>query len=146
MPRLGPGGMSRVASGPALEEALSAYLKSARGAVSDNTERAIRSDLGIFEGWCRQQGLTALPAQATTVVAFIDAMAGVRAPATVRRYVANIATLHKATRQQNPLETSPVKFALQRMHRQRGRRQAQVQGLTWPLRQKLIGVGRCQWL
>ena len=126
-------------SGAPLEAALATYLKSARGAVSDNTERAIRSDAEIFEGWCRQQGLTALPAEATTVVAFIDAMARVRAPATVRRYVASIATLHKVIRQQNPLETSPVQFALQRMHRQRGRRQAQVQGLTWPLRQRLIG-------
>ena len=31
-----------------------------------------------------------------------------------------------------------VRFALQRMHRRRGRRQAQVQGLTWPLRNRLL--------
>ena len=42
------------------------------------------------------QGFTALPARATTVVACIDAMAKVKAPATVRRYVSSIATMHKA--------------------------------------------------
>ena len=30
-----------------------------------------------------------------------------------------------------------MRFALQRMHRLRGRRQAQVQGLTWPMRNRL---------
>ena len=50
----------------------------------------------------------------------------------------NIATVHKALRETNPLDSAAVRFALQRMHRRRGRRQAQVQGLTWPLRNRLI--------
>ena len=45
---------------------------------------------------------------------------------------------HKALRETNPLDSTAVRFALQRMHRRRGRRQAQVQGLTWPLRNRLI--------
>ena len=65
-------------------------------------------------------------------------MACVKAPATVRRYVSSIATLHKALRQTNPLESAGVKLALQRMHRLRGRRQVQVQGLTWPLRNRML--------
>ena len=80
----------------------------------------------------------AVPASAATVVAFIDDRARVKAPATVRRYVSSIATLHKALRHTNPLEHARVRFALQRMHRRRGRRQAQVQGLTWPLRNRLL--------
>ena len=56
----------------------------------------------------------------------------------MRRYVSSIATLHKALRHTNPLESARVRFALQRMHRRRGRRQAQVQGLTWPLRNRLL--------
>ena len=56
----------------------------------------------------------------------------------MRRYVSTIATLHKALRHTNPLEHARVRFALQRMHRLRGRRQAQVQGLTWPLRNRLL--------
>ena len=79
-----------------------------------------------------------MPAGAATVVAFIDDMARLKAPSTVRRYVSSIATLHKALGQTNPLESAPVRFALQRMHRLRGRRQAQVQGLTWPMRNRLL--------
>ncbi len=109
---------------------LAVYFEAARGAFSRNTERALRADVEIFATWCRQHVLAALPASAATLVAFIDDMARVKAPSTVRRYVSSIATMHKALRQTNPLESALVRFALQRMHRLRGRRQAQVQGLT----------------
>ena len=121
-----------------LDQRLARYLKSARGAFSDNTERAIRADVEIFTAWCEARERTALPARTDTVVAFIDAMAQVRAPATVRRYVSSIATLHKAVQLYNPLQRAGVKLALQRMHRKKGRRQEQVQGLTWPIRQRLL--------
>ena len=117
---------------------LAVYLEAARGALSHNTERALRADVEIFGSWCRRHVRAALPASAATVVAFIDDMARVKAPATVRRYVSSIATLHKALRETNPMESAVVKLALQRMHRRRGRRQAQVQGLTWPLRNRLL--------
>ena len=117
---------------------LAAYFEAARGALSHNTERALRADVEIFASWCRRHVRAALPASAATVVAFIDDMACIKAPATVRRYVSSIATLHKALRQTNPLDSALVRFALQRMHRRRGRRQAQVQGLTWPMRNRLL--------
>ena len=124
----------------AAEEAgpLAAYFDAARGAFSPNTERALRADVEIFTAWCRHHLRVAVPASAATVVAFIDDRARVKAPATVRRYVSSIATLHRALRHTNPLEHARVRFALQRMHRRRGRRQAQVQGLTWPLRNRLL--------
>ena len=40
----------------------------------------------------------------------------------------------------SPLENASVRFALQRMHRRRGRRQTQVHGLTWPLRNRLLNA------
>ena len=119
-------------------EPLTAYLEEARGAFSRNTERALRADVQIFAAWCRQHVREAFPASAATVVAFVDDMGRVKTPATVRRYVSSIATVHKALRQANPLDSASVRFALQRMHRLRGRRQAQVQGLTWPLRNRLL--------
>ena len=131
-------GPAQVNSPAMLREQVRIYLKAARGAFSENTERAIRADVKIFSAWCEKMGRTALPARTATVAAFIDAMAQVRAPATVRRYVSSIATVHKTIRLQNPLESAPVKLALQRMHRRHGRRQSQVQGLTWPLRQRLM--------
>ena len=128
----------RVEHAAEVGDQLAAYFEAARGAFSRNTERALRADVEIFVSWCRQQVLPALPASAATVAAFIDDMARVKTPATVRRYVSSTATLHKALRQANPLESALVRFALQRMHRLRGRRQAQVQGLTWPLRNRLL--------
>jgi hypothetical protein len=70
----------------------------------------------IFTAWCSDAGEIALPAAAATVAAFIDAMAALKAPATVRRYVSSIATFHRAAGVANPCETQPVKLALKRMH------------------------------
>ena len=122
----------------AAEEPLATYFEAAGGAFSPNTERALRADVQAFEVWCRRHRRAAFPASPDTVAAFVDDMTGSRTPATVRRYVSSIAALHKALRQANPLESARVRFALQRMHRRRGRRQAQVQGLTWPLRNRLL--------
>ncbi len=127
-----------VAHAAEVVDSLAAYFDAARGAFSHNTERALKADVEIFAAWCRQHLRAALPASVPTVVAFIDDMARVKTPATVRRYVSSIATVHKALRQTNPLDSAAVRFALQRMHRRRGRRQAQVQGLTWPMRNRLL--------
>ena len=121
-----------------VDEPVDAYFEAARGAFSRNTERALRSDVQVFRAWCREQVRSAFPASAATVAAFVDDMGRIKTPATVRRYTSSIATVHKALRETNPLDSAAVRFALQRMHRRRGRRQTQVQGLTWPLRNRLI--------
>ena len=115
-----------------------AYLEDADGTLSANTVRALRADLDRFTAWCAERRLSPLPACAVTVVAYIEAMESIRAPATVRRYVSSIATVHKATGERSPLEHVTVRRALQRMYRRKGRRQAQVKGLTWALRQRLM--------
>ena len=63
-----------------------------------------------------------------------------RAPATVRRYVSSVATVHRAAGEQSPLEHVTVRRALKRMYRHRGYRQTQVQGLTWALRRRLLAA------
>ena len=112
--------------------------KAARGARSANTERAVRSDLTIYWAWCTERGVPALPASAKTIAAFVDAMAKSRAPATVRRYVATIAAAHRAVGSKETAGSEPVRVALQRMHREHGRRQAQAKGLTEALRNRLL--------
>ena len=111
--------------------------KVSRGALSGNTERAMRSDLAIFNDWCSERALSALPACEDTVAAFVDAMARVRTPATVRRYVASIAAAHRALGEVKVTSSESVRRALQRMHRQKGRRQVQAEGLNWTLRERL---------
>ena len=129
--------------GPATEksqngERLTAYLEDAHGALSGNTVRAVRADLERFTSWCAERGLSPLPARAVTVVAYVEAMAIDRAPATVCRYVSSIASVHKAAGERSPLEHVTVRRSLKRMHRQRGCRQTQVQGLTWVLHRRLV--------
>ena len=121
-----------------ISDVLDAYFGLARGALSHNTERAVRADLRVFAAWCRQEAQVVLPARTTAVTAFVDAMGRTKAPATVRRYIWSIAAVHKTLCGQSPLENAMVRLALKRMHRQRGRRQTQVQGLTWTLRNRLM--------
>ena len=117
---------------------LDQWLRLAHGAISPNTERALRADLGIYRSWCEHRRLIPWPVNATPLAWFIDSMASQRAPATVRRYVASIAALCRADGRKNPLDSVMVTTALQRMHRQKGRRQAQAHGLTWALREQLL--------
>ena len=119
-------------------ERLATYLQDVHGALSGHTVRAVRADLARYTAWCAKRGLAPLPARAATVVAYIEAMASVRAPATVRRYVSSVATVHKAAGEGSLLEHVTVRRALTRMHRRTGWRQTQVQGLTWALRQRLV--------
>ena len=116
------------------------YADAAIGAFSDNTERALRSDLGIFEEWCRSHGFTPLPAAPEIVAAFVDHMAMRRAPATVRRYVASIVIAHRTVARDGGSGDAVVKLALKRMHRAQGRRQRQAEGLTWPILQRLLAA------
>lgn len=113
-------------------------LRAAKGALSENTERALRSDLAIYAAWCGERGLSALPGNPTTIAAFVDDMAASRAPATVRRYVASISAAHRSIGGGKPSGSELVKQALRRMHRTKGRRQQQAVGLTWPLRERLL--------
>ena len=124
--------------GTMIEGLLGAYVRAAKGAFSANTERAVKADLRIYTAWCAGQGRAALPATPDTIAAFVDAMAATRAPATVRRYVASIAVAHRAIGRARTPRSPAVKLALQRMHRRKGRRQAQALGLTWPLRECLL--------
>ena len=122
----------------AAPEELGQFVRGGGGAFSDNTERALRSDLAIFAAWCAGRGMRALPAGPETVAAFVDAMAELRAPATVRRYVTSIDIAHRIVGCGDAAKSEDVRLALKRMHRRKGRRQDQARGLTWPLRNRLL--------
>jgi site-specific recombinase XerD len=118
------------AAGEGLAERLLAYSSAAGGAFAANTERAIRADLRRWRAWCAERGAAPLAAEPAAVAAFVDAMAEQRAPATVRRYLATIAHLHRAAELPDPTKAQAVRLALRRMHRAKGRRQRQVAPLT----------------
>jgi len=119
---------------------LANYLSASKGAVSANTERAIRADLAVFAAWCRARPGSGIPASAETLARFVDDMARTRAPATVRRYLASLTVAHRAAGRADTLRDPLVKLAVQRMHRRMGRRQKQALALDWRLRRRLLAA------
>ena len=139
-PRKDPKFPAPTVSPSLIAKRLRRFQEAAGGAYSGHTARALRADIERFTDWCAKTSRCALPARADTVVDFIGQMSRTLAPATVRRLVSSLATVHRAAGLQSPLEHTAVKLALKRMHRKKGRRQKQVLGLTWGLRQRLIGA------
>ena len=150
-PAIGPvatdGGADRnrmPSEGPSPTEAVALALvqhaHAARGAYAANTERALRADVAVFTGWCVTAGVAALPATGGTVATFVDAMGEIKAPATVRRYVSSIATFHSAARLPSPCLDDVVRLALKRLHRARGRAQAQAAPLTRDLVDRMLAA------
>jgi len=118
------------ANGPVSEigvlPSLLQHAVDARGAYASNTERALRADVAIFSAWCTDAGVPFLPASPVVVARFVDSMGAMKAPATVRRYVSSVATFHRAAGLPSPCEALEVRLALKRLHRAKGRAQAQA--------------------
>ena len=122
----------------AIMVSLAEHAQAARGAYAANTERALRADTVVFTDWCGASGLAPLPALPATVAAFVAGMDETKAPATIRRYVSSIATMHRAARLPNPCANEVVRLALKRLHRTRGRAQAQATPLTRDLVDRML--------
>ena len=116
------------------------HAHAARDAYADNTRRALRADTAVFADWCAATGLSPLPAPPETVAAFVDAMGGAKAPATVRRYISSVASMHRAARLPNPCADEIVRLALRRLHRTHGRAQAQAAPLTRDLVDRMMAA------
>ncbi len=115
---------------PALADRLEAYGRMAAGAFAGNTEKARRSDSKVFADWCVAAGRRSLPATPETVALFLEDQAGTKTVATVRRYAASIAHLHRAADVASPTATEPVRLALKRLARTKGTRANQADALT----------------
>jgi len=115
-----------------------AALAGLDGAYSAHTLRSYGADFASFEAWCNRRTLTALPADAATVAAYLDDCAAGVAPATLRRRVAGIRKLHRLSRQLDPTQDEAVVLALRRARRKKPARPDQALGLTAVLRDQLI--------
>jgi hypothetical protein len=67
----------------------------ARSSRSAATERAYRSDWADFAAWCGDAGLVELPAEATTVGAYLADRADRLKVATLNRRIAAITAVHR---------------------------------------------------
>jgi integrase len=104
----------------------------AEGAYSANTLRAQKADGAIFQAFCEGRGESYLPADPTTIRAFIEheVKAG-KKPATVRRYIATIGRAHIGAGLLNPCSGEAVRLALKKMGRETSARQDQAHPLGW---------------
>lgn len=124
----------------AVTERLAAYQQDAAGAFSENTQRALRSDTRVFADWCARNGYDSLPASAPAVRAFLQDHAGDggKAPATLRRYLASIAHLHRAAGLPDPTKSNEVRLGMKAIARHHGNGQQQAHGLTLGVVDRLL--------
>jgi site-specific recombinase XerD len=113
-------------------ERLREWQGTAEGAYSANTLRAQKADGAIFQAFCDERGESYLPADPTTIRAFIEheVKAG-KKPATIRRYHATIGRAHIGAGLLNPCSGEAVRLALKKMGRETSARQAQARALGW---------------
>jgi integrase len=108
------------------------WQEMAEGAYAVNTLRAQKADGAIFQAFCEPRGESFLPADPTTIRAFIEheVTAG-KKPATVRRYIATIGRAYVGACLLNPCSGEAVRLALKKMGRESSARQAQARALGW---------------
>lgn len=109
-----------------ISEILARHLEALRGAFSENTLRAIKSDVTQFYIWCHENGRRSLPASVETISRYVDVMSATYAPATVKRRLASIGHIHRALEEDDVTKSSAVRMAIRKMDRLRCSRQKQA--------------------
>lgn len=102
------------------------------------TRLAYASDWRGFVSWANEGSHIAIPASPETIVAYIEFMSVSKAPATIARHLATIATVHRDSNAGAPTAMRPVKVAMKRLWRKAGRRQRQALAITYQRREEMI--------
>jgi integrase family protein with SAM-like domain len=107
---------------PALPVELTATLELAadfaKASKARATQTAYASDFRIFEVWCRARGISALPASAESLCAFLADEAAVgRRASTLGRRLAAIRYFHRAAGYDTPTDDEKVKAVLSGIRR-----------------------------
>lgn len=99
-----------------LTDKVGAYLRASK---SENTLRAYKSSWDIFQRWCSDHRLVALPAAAETIGAFLADQGGKFRVATIELRVAAIKAAHDLAHQPSPtrsVEVATIMQGIRRMH------------------------------
>ncbi|MET4108335.1 tyrosine-type recombinase/integrase [Hymenobacter sp. UYP22] len=98
---------------------------------AENTKRGYAADLRSFQDFCEHHNLVHLPADVTTVAAYVSELAdrGLKL-ATIRRHVAAISKLHQLAGQQSPTNHEALNVVLDGIARVIGKRQRQAPAFT----------------
>jgi site-specific recombinase XerD len=104
-----------------LRAALDSAMDLASNSRAASTRAAYARDWRIFERWCSEQGLKALPANPATVAAFLaDQVEQGMKPSTLGRRLAAIKYRHKTAGEDSPTDAAAVKAVLQGARRTLG--------------------------
>ena len=124
-----------VGGGEAIDASL---LDAAMRGWSRNTRRAFRSDLTLWDGWCRKHGVSACEASPADVAAWIRALAGIdtpdmtpRAAATIERYLVHVGWAYRMAGLPDPTADPLVKFERKAARKHLGVRQRQARAIRF---------------
>jgi hypothetical protein len=119
-------------------------------AAAPNSLRAFRSDVTAFDEWCRFRAYRSLPATPKVVAEFLKSRAGEGAAvASLTRYRASIAKLHRLCHLPDPCQDELVKLTLSAHRRVKGVMQKQARPLRFrgsvkdPLHDAPRGINVC---
>ncbi|PEQ12597.1 integrase [Novosphingobium sp. PC22D] len=107
---------------------LAAYAR----AAAPNTLRAFRSDVMAFDAWCRGRGEKTVPATPQAIADWLTVRAGEgAAPASLSRYKASVARLHRLCGLADPTADELVRLTLAAHRRENGITQKQARPLRF---------------
>jgi site-specific recombinase XerD len=130
---------------PALPVVFAAELELAsdfaKASKAKSTQAAYSSDFRIFDAWCRERGLTALPAMPATVCAFLAAQAGLgKRASTQQRRLAAIAYMHKIANMPSPIGAESIKATLSGIRRSIGAAPVRKKAATSDIVLSMVGT------
>jgi site-specific recombinase XerD len=96
---------------------LAAAVDLAQAEKAASTRKAYGADLRLFKAWCEARGVSALPAAAETVAAYLAAEARTTKPSTLGRRVAAIRYAHKLAGLPLPTDSEGVKATMRGIRR-----------------------------
>lgn len=104
-------------------------------AKSRNTLRAYQADWRCFTAWCRQFGVSSLPATPQTVALYLSMLADRCKPATLQRRLAAISQAHQTAGHETPTQAAPVRLVWAGIRRAKGvAQQGKAPAITAELR------------
>ncbi len=115
----------------ALQAADQGVASSLEAVLSDNTRRTYDAQWRLFDDWCAEVGLSALPAEPLTVARYLAARAGSGASvATLRLAGSAIAKAHQWAKLESPCRDPGVRVSLKGWGRRLAKPQRQSGALT----------------
>ena len=116
---------------PALRAADQGVADALESVLSDNTQRVYGTQWRLFNDWCDEVGLSAMPAEPLTVARYLAARAGDGASiATMRLATSAIAKAHEWAKLESPCRDPGVRASLKGWGRRLSKPQRQAGALT----------------